>query len=141
MKKLIAFLLVSMFAFSLCGCTDSDDKIGSNLPGADKYINEQQKEDAPVKDGVEGVELPDLDVSGKNESAQKEENKTQNNKEDTQSSDTPVSSDGDGQNRTDNKTEDKVENGNSGEFDTPSYQGQDGAEAPSGGIELPDFDF
>jgi hypothetical protein len=122
MKKILSLILCLFMLFSLASCIDSKDKDASE--GSGITINENG---IPEKDGVEGVELPDIIIDNNN--GNEKENSSENEKND--SPDSAVSSDGTVTELPDSSGSSE-EQGSEGQS-TPSHEGD--------GIELPEYDF
>lgn len=125
MKRIISIIICLSLVFCLCACTDSKDNGGEDTSGK----IEIQEDGTLVKDGIEGIELPDVVV--------KPSDKTNGNTD----PDSSVSSDG-------SVSSGPSTNGGSqqGGSSSGSGEGSSGTEiAPDSsaleGIELPDIDF
>lgn len=129
MKRFFAIMLCFVLVFSLCACTDSKD---GNENGQESQISSNGT--TTEKDGVLGVELPDLPVN-------KDKNNNSGNSSSSQNPDSSVSSDGSVSDAPQSSDGNMTEDGNSG-----SASGSEGSTEPynpngENGIELPEFEF
>ena len=127
MKRFLSFFLIALLVLSLCSCTDS-----KGPENEQKTESMSTENGVPEKNGVQGIELPDLPVSSGSGSSSSDSDSSVSSDPDSS-----VSSDG-------NVSSASPSQGSDSEQSEPGSEGNNGnssSSSSSQGIELPEFEF